>query len=59
MELGIKHTLECTVMQDVRENILKSAIGDREIYFLHLIGEGVVIRNVTAYLREMAVDDEV
>ena len=58
--LSIRHMLlECPVLQDVRENILKSALGEREVNIRNLIGEGGVIRNVIAYLREIGVYDEI
>ena len=45
--------LDCQGLQNVREDILKTALLDRNITMEILIGESGVIRTVLIYLREI------
>ena len=58
--LSIKHVLlDCPVLQNVREDILKTALFDRNITMETLIGESGAIRSVLTYLREIEIFDEI
>ena len=58
--LSIRHVLlDCPVLQNVREDILKTALLDRNITMQNLIGENGAIRSVLAYLTEIGMFDEI
>ena len=51
--------LDCPVLQNVREDILKTALLDRNITMDNLIGESGAIKSVLAYLRETEIFYEI
>ena len=58
--LCIRHVLlDCPVLQNVRKDILKTALLDRNITMETLIGESGAIRSVLIYLREIEIFDEI
>ena len=58
--LSIRHVLlDCPVLENVREDILKTALLDRNFIMETLIGESGAIRSVLAYLREIGMFDEI
>ena len=58
--LSIRHVLlNCPVLQNVREDILKTALLDRNITMENLIEENGAIRSVLTYLREIEIFDEI
>ena len=46
-------------MKNVRRNILKSALGEREVSMRNLIGEDGMIGSVIAFLREIGIYEEI
>ena len=51
--LIIKHILmDCKALQNVRKDILETALKGRDVTERRLIGEGGVVGNVVVYLRE-------
>ena len=58
--LCIRHVLlDCPVLQNMRQDILKTALLDRNITMENLIGESGAIRSVVTYLREIEIFDEI
>ena len=58
--LSIKHILiDCEALQCVRRDILETALRGREVTVSRLIGEGGVVGNVIAYLREIGIYTEI
>ena len=58
--LSIRHMLvECPNLENVRRNILKSALGEREVSMRNLIEEDGVIGSVISFLREMGIYEEI
>ena len=58
--LSIQHMLvECPNLENVRRNILKSALGEREVSMRNLVGEDGVIGSVIAFLREIGIYEEI
>ena len=56
--LCIRHVLlDCPVLQNVREDILKTALLDMNIIMETLIGESLAIRSVLTYSREIEIFD--
>ena len=58
--LSIRHMLvECPSVENVIGNILKLALGEREVSMRNLIGEDGVIGSVIAFLREIGIYGEI
>ena len=58
--LSIRHILiYCEALQNVRKVILETALKGRDVTVKRLIGEGGVIGNVIAYLREIGIYTEI
>ena len=58
--LSIRHILiDCEALQSVRRDILETALKGREVTVGRLIGEGGVVGNVIAYLREIRIYTEI
>ena len=58
--LSIKHILmDCEALQNVRKDILETALKGRDVTMRRLIGEGGVVSIVIAYLREIGIYTEI
>ena len=58
--LSIRHILiYCEALQNVRKDILETALKGRDVTVKRLIGEGGVVGNVIAYLREIGIYTEI
>ena len=58
--LSIRHILlDCEALQNVRKDILETALKGRDVTVRRTIGEGEVVGNVIAYLREIGIYTEI
>ena len=58
--LSIRHILiYCEALQNVRKDILETALKGRDVTVKRLIEEGGVVGNVLAFLREIAIYTEI
>ena len=58
--LSIRHILlECRVLKNVWDEVLRPALCNRDVNLRNLIGENVIIANVSVYLREMGIYSEI
>ena len=58
--VSFRHILmDCEALQNVRKDILETAIKGREVTVRRLMGEGGVVGNVIAYLREIGIYSEI
>ena len=58
--LSIRHILICCeALQNVRKDILETALKGRDVTVKRLIGEGGVVGNVIAFLREIGIYTEI
>ena len=58
--LSIKHILlECRVLKNVRDGVLRPALCNRDFNLRNLIGENGIIPNVIVYLREIRIYREI
>ena len=49
----------CEALQNVRKDILETALKGKEVTVKRLIGEGGVVGNVIAFLREIGIYTEI
>ena len=58
--LSIKHILlECRVLKNVRDEVLRPALCNRDFNLRNLIGENGIIANAIVYLREIGIYREI
>ena len=58
--LSIKHILlECRVLKNVRDEVLRPALYNREFNLQNLIVENGIIANVIVYLKEIGIYSEI
>ena len=51
--------INCEALQNVRKDILETALKGRDVTVKRLIGKGGVVGNVIAYLREIGIYSEI
>ena len=58
--LSIRHILmDCETLQNVRKDILETALKGSDVTVRRLIGEGGLVGNVIAYLRDIEIYSEI